>query len=122
MPSPAETLAETRAERRAMVAELTRDGFTLDQIAERLGVTHRTVSRDRLALGIAQPAVPSFTDDEYRRARALIDDGYSLMEVARTLHRDVNTICKRFKGQGWTPAQTGQYNALRGLERRVLGE
>lgn len=109
----------TRAERRKVVAELTWEGWTLDAIAARLNVTPRTVSRDRDELKITQPWPSRFTDDEYRRAQELLDDGYSLQEVARTLHRNVETIAKRFRGRGWSPEQTGQYNRLLALRKQL---
>ena len=110
----------TRAERRQAVADLTWEGWTLDAIAARLGVTPRTVSRDREAMKITRPWPPRFTDDEHRRAQELIADGYSLAEVARTLHRHVNTVASHgFKGQGWTPEQVGQFNALTALRKQL---
>lgn len=110
----------SRAERRNMVAELTWEGWTLVEIAARLGVTTRTVGRDREKTKISRPAAKRWTEEEQRRAQELIDDGYSLMEVARTLGRHVNTIADHgFKGQGWTPEQVGQFNALRTLRKRL---
>lgn len=109
----------TRAERLQLVSDLTWEGWTLDAIAARLNVTPRTVSRDREELKIARPWPSRFTDDEHRRAQDLLDDGYSLEEVARTLGRNVETIAKRFRGRGWSPEQTGQYNRLLALRRQL---
>jgi DNA-binding NarL/FixJ family response regulator len=110
------------AERQAVVVDLTREGWTADAIAARLGVTQRTVFRDRQKMHISRPRSKPWTEQEQRRAQELIDDGYSLMEVARTLHRHVVTVTNHgFKGQGWTAEQTGQYNALRKWEKRVFG-
>jgi IS30 family transposase len=117
--------AQALAERRALVAELTWEGWTAKRIAARLSVTPRTVIRDRVKmdehriLGIAQPARRLLTDEECRRAQELLDDGYSLMEVARTLNRSAHTIGRRFKGQGWTLAETGQFNSLTALRKRL---
>lgn len=110
------------AERRKLVTELTAQGWTLDQIAARLNVTPRTVARDREETGILRPYPPRFTDEEQRRAQELLDDGYSIVETARTLNRSVDTIGRRFRGQGWTLAEIGQFNSLTALRKRVLGD
>lgn len=113
---------ESIAERQREVARLTRQGWNARQIADRVGVTARTVCRDRVATGVAQPRAPLFTDDEHRRALAMITDGASINEVARTMNRNVDTIWRRFKGMGWTSDQTGQYNSLRSKLGRLLDE
>lgn len=111
------------AERRAVVAALTWEGWSAQQIAARLDVTARTVCRDRAKIGgVARPRPAPFSDDEYRRAQQLLDDGCSLSEVARTLGRDVATICRRFRGQGWTREQTGQFNKLVAMRHAVEGD
>jgi lambda repressor-like predicted transcriptional regulator len=107
------------AERRTVVAELSAEGWTLDQLAALLDTTPRTISRDRDALGIKAPPHRPWTEDDERRARELLADGESLKEVARTLGRNVDTIGDRFRGQGWTPHEVGQYNKLRKLRRAL---
>lgn len=106
-------------ERRDVVAKLTAEGWTLDQIAKHLGVTQRMISRDRVKKGIAQPPSKPWTADEDRRCRELLADGESLAEVARTLGRNIDTIATRYRGQGWTAHQTGQYNRLRMLRQAL---
>lgn len=111
---------EAIKERRKVVAELSREGFTLREIAVRLGCTERTVVRDKEELHLSRPR-PRLSNEERRRAEELLCDGYSLEEVARTLRRHVHTIGRYYKGRGWTREEVGQYNAMRHLEKRVLG-
>lgn len=108
-------------DQRQMVAALTREGLTLAEIAARLDMTTRAVSRHRAALHIAHTQ-RQFTADEHRRALELIADGCSLQEVALTLGRSYHTIMWRYKYQGWTKSQTAEFNGLRKLERQVFGE
>ena len=57
-------------------------------MAQRLGCSERTVARWRRRLGIASPITPPhrWTGDELASAEALIADGASLHEIARTLN------------------------------------
>lgn len=114
---PRTTLAEIHAgiaARREQVVKLTREGMTAPEIGERLNIAERTVNRDRVKMGVGQPMIRSWTDEEQARAETLLADGASLNEVARTLGRHRDTIGDRFRGRGWTAEQTGQYNKLLG--------
>jgi transposase-like protein len=111
-------------ERRDRIAELTRQGWSVRQIAAELGCNTRTVNRGRRARGVTQPATRRMTADEIARGEAMIADGCSLAEIGRTLGRPVtgeSAIRIRWAGQGWTPEQTGQYNRLRSLGSKILG-
>jgi IS30 family transposase len=88
------------AERRERIVELTRQGYTADQISHTEGVTARTVQRTRQAMGISRD-YNRMTPDELRAAAALLDDGCSYGEVARTLGRAPCTIRRHFPGRGW---------------------
>jgi len=102
-----------------LVAKLTRQGWSAQQIADHLNVTTRTVTRSRKRSGVDKPPPQWMTAEEIARAEQMLDDGASLTEVARTLDRHPVSIWKRFPGRGWTDEQTGQYNALRHLEARL---
>lgn len=96
------------------VVALTREGCSARQIAEQLGCTSRSVVRIRQLNGIVvRPHAAKFSDDEKRRAAAMLDDGCSIYEVARTLGRDKSTIRAHFPGRGWTPSQIGEWAAVR---------
>lgn len=98
-------------ERRAQVAAMTRLGMTAAQIADALKVAERTVERDRAAAGLSRPPAPRLNVDELARARALIDDGCSHSEAARTLGVHQTTVSRYFPGRGWTYTQAGHHAA-----------
>jgi DNA-binding CsgD family transcriptional regulator len=102
-------------DRRNMVAQLTRKGMTARDIAKHLGVTPRTIQRDRAAGRTARIGPKPFTPEEHQRALDMLADGASLGEVARTLGRSYDHTCQRYRGMGWTMQQTGQYNSMRKL-------
>jgi IS30 family transposase len=89
---------EEIAERRALVAQLSAE-HDVPTIARMLGVCERTVTRDRVEMKVARPAPRKFTSDDHARAEALIADGCSLREVARTMDRSVSVIDWRFTGR-----------------------
>jgi DNA-binding CsgD family transcriptional regulator len=113
--------AEAVAERRGQVAMLTRQGFTAPDIAQRLGITVRSVQRHRLAAGVRQPRVPLLSAAEKQQAQELLSDGASCAEVARTLGRSHTAILRIFpeyrfdKGRAAEAAALGR--ALARLER-----
>lgn len=98
-------------DRRSGVIAMTRLGMSAAEIAVLLGVTDRTVQRDRAATGLSRPPAPPLTDAELARARALIDDGCSHTEVARTLGVHQTTVSSHFPGRGWTYAEAGHHGS-----------
>lgn len=104
--------AEVRERRRTRVAELTRQGRSASDVAAILGITERTVQRDRAAKGIAQPASRPLTATQLDRARQLLADGAPYKEVARTIGSDTTTLAKHFPGQGWTRQQVSEWTAM----------
>ena len=104
--------AEETNARRDRVTQLTRQGHTAKQIANLLGVTPRTVTRDRAARGITQPIHPRVTETEFARAKEMLDDGASYEEVARTLHRSHTAFRHRFPGYQLTPAEAAHRAVL----------
>lgn len=97
---------------------MTRTGYTAREIATRLGVTMRTIQRDRHALGITGPPQTPLTAAEHARARALLADGASYREVGRTLGRNPDTIAHHYPGHAWTRQQATEHARLvRTLER-----
>jgi len=112
---------EKVASRRELVAKLTADGWSATQIAKRLGVTDRTVQRDRKATGCLQgePYEP-LSAEELERARVLVEDGCSRQEVARTIGRSAHAIRRHVPESGWTREQTNAHlAALRRLKVRM---
>lgn len=81
------------------VAEMTRTGFTLADIARSLGVTERTVSRCRKRAGIAGPAAVPLTAEQIATAQQLLDDGATVAETARTIGCSQQTVSRYFPGR-----------------------
>ncbi len=84
------------------VAILTRQGLTAGQIADRLGVTTRTVVRYRNRTGVSQKTSGLLTQQEIDLAKSLLDDGCSYEETARTVRCSASTLKRRFPGKGMT--------------------
>lgn len=101
------------------VVQMTRDGFTAQQIAAALGVCERTINRVRMATGVGIIKPPPMSDDEIAISKRLLEDGASYMEVARTLNRYWITIRDHVPGYGWTIWDTAVYNSTR-HKRKML--
>ena len=104
--------AEETNARRDRVTQLTRQGHTAKHIANLLGVTPRTVTRDRAARGITQPTPSRVTEDEFARAYTMLEDGASYEEVARTLRRSHTAFRHRFPGYALSPAEAAHRAVL----------
>lgn len=102
---------EDRAHRLREVARMSRLHMTLAEIAEALRTSRRQIVKDRKALGLSKGAPIKMTQEELERAEALLDDGASLSEIARTLKLSERTIRRRFPGRGWTKEQTAEYTS-----------
>lgn len=88
------------------------EGLSAEQIAARLKVNPRTVTRWRVAMGIAKPPAVLLTAEEKARALDLLTDGASYNEVARTLGRSNKCISHALPGYGWTRLEGGQFAAF----------
>lgn len=111
---------KARAERRRQeVLHRTNQGQSLTTIVSALGVTERTIHRDRVALGIAGTNPPQLTATEKARARMLLDDGASYIETARTLGRSDKAIARHFPGYGWTRQQGNEYRDAMRAEKKA---
>ena len=100
------------AERREAVARAARAGMTVEAIAAQLGVTDRTVTRDRVALGIAAPGPKYVTPEQWAVVERLLDDGASLKEAALTIGASHAAVCRKCKGRGWTKSDVGAWGAF----------
>lgn len=108
-------------ERYRKIVDLSRRGLTESEISAQLGVSRRMVQRARVWAGIAgAPPVP-LTEEEKVAAKAMLEDGASYPEVARTLGRGRTTIADHFPGYAWTNAQSIEHmNVCRHLGRKAL--
>lgn len=100
--------ASLNPDHQAAVAELTQQGWTAAQIADRLGIAKRTVQRYRARAGIAQTRAPLATPAQIEQARALLADGCSIREAARTVGLSSHCIRRNIpEAQPWTFQQCG---------------
>lgn len=97
--------APAPAELRAQVVAATLAGESAGAIAERLGVTTRSVHRHRQAAGISQPPPVPLTPEELDLARRLLEDGACYNEVARTLGRSWKALHRKLPGYTWPPGE-----------------
>lgn len=111
MPSGGLTKAQTQ-ERYQRIAELTRQGQSAAQIADELKITQRTVVRARVAMGVAQPPPRYFTDEERAQIEAMLEDGCSVLEIARTLGRHPANLWRQYPGRGWTREEGARFGSL----------
>lgn len=80
--------------RREQVADLTRQGLTVAEIALRLGCGKGTVSRDRKALNREVAGIP--TDTQIRLIRELLATQIPIDDIARQVGCSPNAIQSRF--------------------------
>jgi len=111
--------AEENNARRDRVAELSRQGHTIKYIAKVLYVATRTVERDRAATGCAPPKAPRVTEDEFDRAKAMLEDGVSYEEAGRTLGRCSKVFRRRFPGYTLTKEEAA-HRAMLGRQMAQL--
>lgn len=93
------------------ICRMADQGATLRQIAEAMGVTERSVSRYKQALGLTQ--CPSgnrpLPDGWKERAADLFDEGYSQQAVAELVGVSAGTVAHYFPGRGWNRSEVGRY-------------
>ena len=107
--------------RRERVVALTQQNYTALQIAQILGITTRSVVRHRKAAGIAQTPPSYLTEAEIQQATAMLEDGASRREVARTLGRSESAIGNHFPNYGWNQSQACTYGRMRRMLDQLEG-
>ena len=98
---------------------LVAEGRTIADIADEMGVTARTVSRHKRALGIAHSPRPVRPVEEWGpTAERLFAEGYSQRAVAEITGTNWWNLQRHFPGKAWTRSEAGQYAvAVRRLNR-----
>jgi predicted DNA-binding transcriptional regulator AlpA len=95
----------------ATIVQLRKAGLRTREIAERVGVSERTVVRHMTAQGLTRPrpapleASPAWLPD----ADALLAEGMSFREVGATLGVPEHHVGIYFPGRGWTKSQKGAH-------------
>jgi DNA-binding CsgD family transcriptional regulator len=92
--------AEQFAARRALVADLTAQGWTAKRIGEHLGISARRVKYDRMVSGSARRQAPRLTDAEKRRAKRLLEGGASYYAAGRAIGRYGAVLRRLYPGYG----------------------
>jgi hypothetical protein len=113
---------EGRAARTEWVVQLTRLGHSTVDIAHIVGISARSVTRNRRLAGLTanyvRPRVPS--EDELLCAKRMLVDGCSYPEVSRSLGFSPTTWMKHHPGYSWTSSEAGRHGkAIQQLGRRA---
>ena len=93
-------------------------GESAGAIAVRLGISSRTVTRHRSRLGIARTAPPRLTQEQENLMQALVDDGCSVREIARTIGCSDTAVSRRHPDAAWTRTQVSDYATVCRAMRR----
>ena len=99
---PMKTTTAISEETIRQIEILSRDGMRVYDIAKKLYVSDRTVSRYRKKLGIAAFERKPLTEEELVQAKRLLEDGANYAEVGRTIGRSSHAIRNHFPGYSWS--------------------
>lgn len=114
---------EGRAARMDRVVRLTRSGHSAADIAFILGISPRSVTRNRRAAGLTanyrRPPEP--TEDQLLAAKRMLVDGASYVETAKSIGCfNATTWRKHWPGYGWSHAEAGRHGkAVSELARKA---
>lgn len=100
MPAPTDRTEFTR---------LNAEGWTITQLAAHFGINPRSVTRLRRKLGISGRNGNTIAPERLAQIAAMLEDGASQKETARTLGVDREAIRAHFPGSGWTSSQGGTF-------------
>lgn len=117
-----EQTPEAKRARLDRAVELTKSGWSAEQIAAELDVSPRAVHRYRTQAGITTPRPPELTVEQIATAERMLTDGASLLETARTLGCSIDRLYRRFKGRGWSKAQVAEHRTAVRLLGSVLND
>lgn len=116
------TAAEERAARDDRIVRMSRQGVFVEEIARRTGVTERTVTRVRVAYGLAAPK-QKVTEAQLDRARRLMEEGESREVAAAAVGVAPKSLAQRFPDLKWSNKERAQAAAfarqMKKLERRL---
>ncbi|WP_084459499.1 helix-turn-helix domain-containing protein [Mycolicibacterium houstonense] len=104
--NPRPRLTESQIER---IAVLSRRGVGCEEIAAAVGCSLGSVWYARRRKGLSDRSAYTLTSEQLARADALLADGASFTEVARTIGTTTSAVCKRFPGRGWSHTECGSY-------------
>lgn len=94
--------------------ELARKGCRAVEIAERLQVTTRTVSRLRVKHGFSCPRPQNarkVTPEWHAKVQELLKEGYSHRAIAQIVGSNTDTIARHYPGTAWKREQISAMGA-----------
>ena len=91
---------------RAEFTRLNADGWTRTQLAAHFNINPRSVTRLRAKLGISGRTNNTLAPERLKQVEAMLTDGASQKETARTLGVDRETIRAHFPGSGWNLSES----------------
>ena len=103
---------DDRERRDRLIRRMTLAGATLAECAAEVGLSIWGVRDARRRLGIQGPPRNPLPPDVTERARAMVDDGCSFAEIARTLAIGEATLRRHFPGRSWTTDQVADWNRM----------
>jgi transposase-like protein len=109
-------------ERWQRIVELSLRAVPAAEIAHQLGISERSVFRiRRQRLGPRTPR-RGFTDEEVELVEAMLVDGASIAEIARTIGRCPATVRKRWPGRSWDKIACAEFGAfMHRIHRQMPG-
>ncbi len=108
--------------RRARIGSLSSEGKSVREIAWALDVSTSAVVRHRQVTGSGRWRRRLFSAQEISECIALLTDGASYNEVARSVGRSVGVIARRFPGFGWTADDEREFSRSRRTAATVLDQ
>ena len=81
-------------------------GWTRPQLADHFNINPRSVTRLRAKLGISGRTSNTLTPERLAQVEAMLQDGASQKETARTTGVDREAIRKHFPGSGWNLSES----------------
>ncbi|WNO25872.1 helix-turn-helix DNA binding domain protein [Arthrobacter phage Altadena] len=88
---------------RDLVARYLSEGLEPRDVADRMGITDRTVLRIRHELGLPIGPAPDrrrLTEDDHRIIRACLEEGMPYSEISRTHGYTHQTLARHYPGRG----------------------
>lgn len=98
--------------RRERVAEMQKAGLSNAQMAQQLGVSKATITRDTHAIGSPSPNRRIASSSTWAEVDRLLSDGCSATEAGRTVGLTATAVLAHFPGRGWTPEQSNAHRRV----------
>lgn len=104
---------------RELIERMFNDGASDARIAEALDTTVDSAQRARQRMGLYRKTNPRIPQEKLDEIEALLADGASGREAARSTGVGYATVARRFPGRGWTREQINEYVSVRKLAEKV---